>query len=227
MKTQILTRLLAVLFFIGIASASQAITITSEPIVSNPASTENLWSYSYLDYYANISSANYYVTSSSEYASAVHQGYVTGISTTSPHATSDFFNITQQQSDSRTMHVFDTYIMSSIDQTLSFSIGGDDGHSFFSDNVFLAGGGYYDGSVQTSIDLLANTQYHLTLVGVNRSGPWSFFVNTNGSRLSDVSNISMNATGNFAPAPVPEPATMLLFGLGLLGLSGISRKRKP
>jgi len=238
MRKKLFAVLATCCFLVGIASTSQATLIQSEPILTNPTSTENLWGYSYLTYDQTInpiSSAAYYTTLSSQYNPAVNQGYVTGdFGPWSPGVDSfSSFDGTNWLTDSRTTHVFDTFIMSSIDQTITLKAGGDDGHSIFIDDTFYAGAGY---SITASTDLtmVANTPYKLSLVLTNYSGGWSSWVSLQedgqigSSPVSEAQYISMDATGDFAPAPVPIPPAMLLFGTGLAGLIGsrIRRKKK-
>ncbi len=233
MKKKLLTGIIVCCSLIGISSISQAVVIQSEPIQTNPLSTENLWGYSYLPNDSNIYSAhNYWATASSQYTSATHQGYITGDFGPGSPGVDSFSsnNGTSNLWDSRTTHIFETYIKSSINQTITLRMGGDDGHSIFLDDTFYHGAGYAHTAL-TNFTMSANTSYKLSAVLHNYSGPWSGWLSlqeagqTGSSPVSEAFNISMNATGDFAPNAVPEPASMLIFGTGLVGLVG-SRLRK-
>ena len=227
------------LSFVVFMQAS-AVPITSEPIVTNPASFDNLFAYSYLEPNSNISSSAFYYTSTSQFSGATHLGYVTG--DYGPwSATTDSFSGT---GGTRSSHIFETYIVSPINQTVRFAAGGDDGHSIFVDDAFTtdlvtsgsnsyAAGAGFGVTALRYLTMEAMLPYKITLAGANYGGPLSYWFSMSGitdqgeewgGPVSEAYNISMNATGDFAEA-VPEPATLALFGSGLAGM-GFARKKK-
>ncbi len=78
----------------------------------------------------------------------------------------------------------------------------------FGNGSFVQGSNYY---------LLSN----VTVTGgtLTADGYWSTSGEQRNSGLSGMQIVSN-------PAPVPEPATMILFGLGLLGFAGVNRRKQ-
>ena len=105
---------------------------------------------------------------------------------------------TQPTYDSNQYYVFETHVLSETTQDVGFILGGNDGHSLFIDDAFVAGDGFNVSNVHGTLSLQAGVPIKVTLVSYNAGGDTHIvFVTSGGQNIEDIPGISISARSYF------------------------------
>ena len=138
---------------------------------------------------SGTASTTYYPTTVEDFSDVVDHGYVSYY--TEPGDTT-VGRFTPPDSSSGQYHVFETYAISDVEQTVSYWLRGNDGVSLFVDDAFVSGGGF---GVENTGDITfqAGVARKIVLAGHNGASETNVTFRMNGGSLEDVSGLYTSA----------------------------------
>lgn len=208
-KTNSRILLILVLLSPGVGHA----TLLSNPVLEIPGNGLNLWRYATLPS-AAIMSATDFATDIAEIDGSVFLGYVSG--QVGFDTGVDAF---AGDGDEGSFHVFSAVLTALLTDTITLSLGGDDGHSLFIDGKFVAGAGF-GVPVDYEIGLAAGQSIAVEIVLANSLGGWSVGLGVENDAggtnpLSADPRLVLRA-----PLAVDEPHALALFAVALASFFG-------